>query len=172
MPLLQMGSLRLRKTEEPAQSPIRTRAGRELIYQALSCPARRLGTPGQWAQEIGMETQNLGIWEKMKRPKTHEAHLGSQLKPLLLCPSVLFWVSGNPEGAFQGPWPPSQPSAQGPCAYLHPLPLVHGRSWSDAPPAPSQCRIFLFRGFESHAESHARHACRGGIGKRDFISRL
>lgn len=78
MPILQMGRLRLRKMEEPAQSPIRTRAGRGLIFQMFWCPARRLGTPGQWAQEVGMEMQNLGIWEKMKRPKTHETHLGSQ----------------------------------------------------------------------------------------------
>lgn len=78
MPIPQMGTLRLRKMKGPAQSPTTTggRAGRGLICQVLSCPARGLAHLGSGPRKLGVGTQNLGLWKKMKRPKTCEAHLG------------------------------------------------------------------------------------------------
>lgn len=88
-----------------------------------------------------MEMQNLGIWEKMKRLKTHETHLGSQWSPLLLCPSVLFWVSGNPEGAFQGP---ASPVLKAPVPTSTPSHLYTGDR--GAPPSPFPVQDFPFSG--------------------------
>ena len=48
---------------------------------------------------------------------------------------------------------------------LPPPPPTCTQGIVERPPPPAQCRIFLFQGFESRA----RHACHGGIGKRDFI---
>lgn len=83
-----------------------------------------------------MEMQNLGIWEKMK---THKRTLPPSYNLSLLCPSVLFWVSGSPERAFQGP---ASPVLKAPCAYLHPLPCT--QEIMEAAPHPSPMRDFPF----------------------------